>query len=234
MGRSSADGSPLISQGLVFMSSRLDEHQGRSEFFSSAKKLALGFFAERFETLAIGLGSDLIRPPGALDELSFLSCCTRCDKCIEACPQDSLIKADAKTGLAIGTPYIDPRTTPCYLCTELPCITACPEGALIWPTRATNGGFSRSGPAAVFIGTAEISSELCLTYEAPNRTPMSCQVCVDRCPYPGIAIKMKPNLDQTHAHPEVVSEFCTGCGLCVFGCPTDPSAIKIIPKQKFN
>ena len=101
------------------MSQRLDENQGRSDFFSSIKTLAFGFLAERFEGLTTGLGAHLIRPPGALDELSFLSSCTRCDKCIEACPQDALIKADAKTGLAIGSPHIDPRRTPCFLCTEL-------------------------------------------------------------------------------------------------------------------
>jgi len=108
------------------MHRHLDEKQGRSDFFSSVKALAFGFLAERLEGLTTGLGAHLIRPPGALDELSFLSACTRCDKCIEACPQDALIKADAKTGLAVGTPHIDPRRTPCFLCTELPCITACP------------------------------------------------------------------------------------------------------------
>ncbi|MFZ9834459.1 MAG: 4Fe-4S dicluster domain-containing protein [Holophagaceae bacterium] len=216
------------------MPQRLDENQGRSDFFSSIKTLAFGFLAERFEGLTTGLGAHLIRPPGALDELSFLSSCTRCDKCIEACPQDALIKADAKTGLAVGSPHIDPRRTPCFLCTELPCVTACPEGALVWPTRLTQGGFNRSGPEAVFIGTAEIASDLCLTYEAEGRAASSCQVCVDRCPYPNLAIKMEFNEEHTFAHPEVVSEFCTGCGLCVFGCPTDPAAIKIIPKQQLN
>ena len=55
------------------MSQRLDENQGRSDFFSSIKTLAFGFLAERFEGLTTGLGAHLIRPPGALDELSFLS-----------------------------------------------------------------------------------------------------------------------------------------------------------------
>lgn len=33
------------------MSQRLDENQGRSDFFSSIKTLAFGFLAERFEGL---------------------------------------------------------------------------------------------------------------------------------------------------------------------------------------
>ena len=70
--------------------------------------------------------------------------------------------------------------------------------------------------------------------EAEGRAASSCQVCVDRCPYPNLAIKMEFNEEHTFAHPEVVSEFCTGCGLCVFGCPTDPAAITIIPKQQLN
>lgn len=133
------------------MSQRLDENQGRSDFFSSIKTLAFGFLAERFEGLTTGLGAHLIRPP--VRSMNFLlSSCTRCDKCIEACPQDALIKADAKTGLAIGSPHIDPRRTPCFLCTELPCVTACPEGALVWPTRLTHGGLTALGPRRFLLG----------------------------------------------------------------------------------
>lgn len=216
------------------MPRRLDELQGRSDFFGAVKTLALGFLADRIEGLTTGLGSHLLRPPGAIDELSFLSSCTRCDKCIEACPQDALIKADAKTGLALGTPYLEPRRTPCFLCTELPCITACPEGALIWPTRSTPGGFNRSGPEAVFMGIAEIHTERCLTYDTEDHTASACQVCVDRCPYPNLAIRMEFTEGHALAHPIVVDEFCTGCGLCEFGCPTDPSAIQVIPKQQLS
>ena len=31
-----------------------------------------------------------LRPPFAQDELEFLLLCSRCDKCIEACPHDVL------------------------------------------------------------------------------------------------------------------------------------------------
>ena len=32
----------------------------------------------------------MIRPPGALDEMSFLGACVRCGQCVRDCPYDSL------------------------------------------------------------------------------------------------------------------------------------------------
>ena len=34
----------------------------------------------------------LLRPPGAISEQAFLQACTRCDKCIIACPKDAILK----------------------------------------------------------------------------------------------------------------------------------------------
>ena len=49
----------------------------------------------------------LLRPPGAVTERQFLQDCTRCDKCIHACPKDAIVKAPKKFGfLVMGTPYI--------------------------------------------------------------------------------------------------------------------------------
>jgi NAD-dependent dihydropyrimidine dehydrogenase PreA subunit len=33
------------------------------------------------------------------------------------------------------------------------------------------------------------------------------------------------------AHPEVVEDHCTGCGLCSFGCPTPDPAIVVEPRE---
>ena len=43
------------------------------------------------------------RPPGALDEVSFLSLCTRCDLCAEVCPAQAILKAPPAAGLAAAT-----------------------------------------------------------------------------------------------------------------------------------
>jgi ferredoxin-type protein NapG len=46
------------------------------------------------------------------------------------CPYDSIILADADEGNGVGTPFIDSLRRGCYLCPLLPCILACPSGAL--------------------------------------------------------------------------------------------------------
>jgi NAD-dependent dihydropyrimidine dehydrogenase PreA subunit len=113
---------------------------------------------------------------------------------------------------------------PCFLCTALPCVTACPEGALVWPKLR-----ELEGPAAVRMGTARVRAGRCLTYEGPERTAQPCRTCVDRCPYPGVAIRMTEG-ESGPAHPEVLEAFCTGCGLCSFGCPTPEPAIIVEPR----
>jgi len=212
------------------MAKKLDEPHDRGDFLKSLGTLMAGFVAMRVEEAVTGAGPALLRPPGALDEFDFLLACTRCDKCIQACPQDSILKAGAQAVLAAGTPAIIPRNMPCFLCTSLPCITACPEGALVWPTRKV-GDQVLEGPPAVKMGTARVKPRLCLTYEHSERPAQPCTTCVDRCPYPGVAIRMGEPAEGELAHPEVVADFCTGCGLCVFGCPTPEPAIIVEPGE---
>jgi ferredoxin-type protein NapG len=223
------------------VSRRLDEPQGRGAFFKSLGTLMAGFIAERIEDAVVSAGPVLLRPPGALDELAFLTACTRCDRCLPACPQEAILKAPAGAGLSAGTPYLQPRGIPCFLCSELPCIPACPEGALVWPRRG-----ALAGPRAVRMGTARIKTALCLTYPAPDREPEACRLCVDRCPFPGEAIRLSgPQPDgrtpdgrtpdgrtpDGPSHPEVLPDHCTGCGLCVFACPASEPAIVVDPRR---
>ncbi|BDU70838.1 4Fe-4S dicluster domain-containing protein [Mesoterricola silvestris] len=212
------------------MAKHLDEPHDRGDFFKSLGTLMAGFVAMRVEDAVTGTGPSLLRPPGALDEFDFLLACTRCDKCIDACPQDSILKAGPQTALATGTPYILTRNMPCFLCTALPCITACPEGALVWPKRKV-GEQVLDGPPAVKMGTARVKRRLCLTYEREGETSQPCTTCVDRCPYPGVAIRMAEAREGELAHPEVLADFCTGCGLCSFGCPTPEPAIVVDARE---
>jgi len=72
----------------------------------------------------------LLRPPAAVDEDDFLALCVKCGQCLQVCPYDSIILADADEGEGVGTPFIDPFRRGCYLCPLLPCVLACPSGAL--------------------------------------------------------------------------------------------------------
>jgi len=72
----------------------------------------------------------LLRPPGALNEDIFLASCIKCGQCLQVCPPEVIKLAGISQGFGIGTPYIIPREGGCILCSGLPCVLACPTGAL--------------------------------------------------------------------------------------------------------
>lgn len=213
------------------MAKKLDEPQERGDFFKSLGTLFAGFVANRIEEAVTGLGPKLLRPPGALDEFEFLTKCTRCDKCIRACPENAILKAGAGGGLALNTPYIDPRSIPCFLCTTLPCIAECEDEALVWPRLTRADGTVLEGPKATRMGTAVVKQDVCVTWETLDRPGRACRICVDRCPYPEEALRLVAEDGDELPHPVVVADACTGCGLCVFSCPAEPSAIIVEPRR---
>jgi ferredoxin-type protein NapG len=211
---------------------KLDEPQERGDFFKSLGTLLAGFVANSLEEAITGLGPKLLRPPGALDEFEFLTKCTRCDKCMRACPENAILVAPPSAGLALKTPFIDPRNVPCFLCTKLPCIAACEDGALLWPRRNLADGTVIEGPSAARMGTAHVKQSRCVTWETMDRQARACRICVDRCPYPGVAIHLaEPEEGEPAGHPEVDADTCTGCGICVFACPAEPAAIVVEPRR---
>ena len=214
------------------MAKKFEEPQARGDFFRSLGTLFAGFVASQIEDAVTGVGPRLLRPPGALDEFAFLTACTRCDKCIRACPENAIRKAGPNMGLALNTPYLEPRGIPCFLCTTLPCVTACEDEALVWPRRTQADGTVLEGPRAVRMGTAKVKPGRCVTWDTETREARACRACVDRCPYPEEAIRIAaPKEGEAVGHPEVIAEVCTGCGLCVFACPTAEPAILVEPRR---
>lgn len=156
----------------------------------------------------------LLRPPGAISERAFLQACTRCDKCIHACPKDAIQRVPKKMGfLIMDTPYIDPLKVPCVMCDDLPCISACEDEALL-PVPG--------GPADVEMGYAILDKKKCQSYGHTF-----CQQCIIDCPVPGAITQ---NREQ---QPIFHKDICTGCGVCVRSCSTVniPVAIKIKPQM---
>ncbi len=155
-----------------------------------------------------------LRPPGVSgSEADFLAACIRCGRCVQACPFDTLALAGIGAGASAGTPWLDARAVPCHLCKgedSLLCIDACPSGALA-PV---------AGTRAIRMGVAELDLEQCLAW---NR--QICRVCWRACPLPDEAIRFDPL-----GRVEIVAEACIGCGLCDWACPTEPSAIRMIPE----
>jgi ferredoxin-type protein NapG len=160
-----------------------------------------------------------LRPPGALDEKRFLGACVRCGKCAQACPYKSIRLAGPESGAGIGTPHIVAREEPCYLCPDLPCIKACPSGAL---DRELND------IEKVRMGTAVIvDRENCLSIRG-----LRCEVCYRQCPLIDKAITIEPrHNDRTGTHsimePVVHREKCVGCGICEKTCVREKPVIVV-------
>lgn len=146
------------------------------------------------------------RPPGALDEADFVDACTRCGKCVEACPHQAIWTFTDAAGELAGTPVLLPERRPCAMCSGFPCTTACTDGAL----RAVQGAWWS-------LGKVRIVEERCLAYRGPE-----CGACVGLCPGGLVGMRLS-------AWKPVVEDVCIGCGACIAACPTDPAAIELEP-----
>lgn len=159
-----------------------------------------------------------IRPPGAIAEADFNAKCIKCGQCVRACPYDTLELASAGDPIPIGTPYFIPRNVPCYMCEDIPCVPACPTGAL--DHGLTNIDDSRMGLAVIDI-------ENCLSWQG-----LRCEVCYRECPVKDKAISIENHPRKLSKHslfvPLVHSDGCTGCGICEKTCPTEVAAIRIV------
>lgn len=132
------------------------------------------------------------RPPWALEEAAFVTACTRCDACIDACPQHILSKGDG------GFPIVKFDSNGCNECKR--CEAICSKNAIVsrpgqqpWTWRAV------VGPS-------------CLAAQR-----VECRVCGEMCD--AGAIRFRPSLSGV-SQPEVSASECTGCGQCVGPCPT--------------
>lgn len=182
--------------------------------------LALG--AGIYARQASALPATAIRPPGALPEDDFLAACVRCGLCVRDCPYHTLKLAKLGDKVATGTPYFEARRIPCEMCEDIPCVLACPTGAL--DRSLTDIGKAKMGLAVL------IDQENCL-----NFLGLRCDVCYRVCPVIDKAITLErmhnPRSDR-HAMllPTVHSEYCTGCGKCEQACVLPgESAIKVLP-----
>jgi ferredoxin-type protein NapG len=162
-----------------------------------------------------------LRPPGALDERAFQGACIRCGLCVRDCPYKILDLARPEQPIATGTPYFTARTGPCEMCEDIPCVKACPTGALDHALTDINA--ARMGLAVL------VDQETCL-----NFLGLRCDVCYRVCPLLDKAITLEPQHNaRTGKHtlfiPVVHSDQCTGCGKCEKGCVLEQAAIKVLP-----
>lgn len=201
----------------------------RRRFLSAAARAAggcalvgagLAYLAQ--ETRA--LPADALRPPGALPEDEFLSACIRCGLCVRDCPYDTLRLAELGAGgPATGTPYFTARNVPCEMCDDIPCVGACPTGALDKSLDVIDD--ARMGVAVL------VDQENCL-----NFLGLRCDVCYRVCPVIDEAITLEVSHNARSGHhaifaPTVHSDHCTGCGKCEQSCVLPEAAIKVLPAR---
>jgi len=199
-----------------------------------------------------------LRPPGAVDEKKFLALCIKCGQCLQVCPYHSIKLSDMAMGHGIGTPYIDADIRGCYACDAVPCVLACPSGALDHHTEK---------PDDINMGIAVLEfPDTCLamtntivpdnyadkiknfTSNARNVTPQEiellermdefkdkeCTLCADMCPIPSpmSAIMMVDN-NSGGKKPEIY-DGCIGCGVCQEVCPTSTPSIVVKPRMTYD
>ncbi len=181
--------------------------------------LGLGFYSQQ----ARSLPPTAIRPPGALVEEDFTAACIRCGLCVRDCPYDTLKLARLGEMVTTGTPYFTARDVPCEMCEDIPCVKACPTGALNPELEDIDD--ARMGLAAL------IDEETCLNFQG-----LRCDVCYRVCPLIEEAITLELQHNQrsgSHAFfiPTVHSDACTGCGKCEHACVLPEAAIKVFPRK---
>lgn len=174
-----------------------------------------------YQRQARALPATAIRPPGVGDEKEFQAACIRCGLCVRDCPYDTLRLAQLGDAVALGTPYFEARDVPCEMCDHIPCVKACPTGALDPALADINK--ARMGLAVV------VDQEACIAFQG-----LRCEVCFNVCPVRGSAITLAyQHNDRSGKHalfiPVVHSKDCTGCGKCEKACILEEAAIKVFP-----
>ncbi len=198
----------------------------RREFLLDAAKMACGAGAlgaglALYGKQAAARPAEALRPPGALEEGGFLGACLRCGLCVRGCPYDVLSLARPEQPVATGTPFFTARAKPCEMCEDIPCVKACPSGAL--DHALTDIGKAKMGLAVLS------DHETCL-----NFLGLRCDVCYRVCPRIDKAITLETlHNERTGKHamflPTVHSDQCTGCGKCEAACVLESAAIKVLP-----
>jgi len=198
----------------------------RREFLLDTAKMAcgvgaLGLGLAAYSSRSLALPAGAIRPPGAGLEDEFQGACIRCGLCVRDCPYDILTLATPDQPVATGTPFFVARAKPCEMCEDIPCVKACPTGAL--DHSLIDIKKAKMGLAVL------VDHETCLNFQG-----LRCDVCYRVCPAidKAITLDLQHN-ERTGKHtlflPTVHSEACTGCGKCEAACVLEVAAIKVYP-----
>ena len=161
-------------------------------------------------------------------------------------------------GHGVGTPYIDATRRGCYACNAVPCVLACPSGAL---------DHSCEKAEDIQMGVAVLEfPDRCL---AMNNTPVpdnyldemkaftesvnnvtelelqlldkmsgyagkECTLCADICPIPNPLSAISMVRDSGGGSKPEIYDGCIGCGACEEICPTQTPSIVVKPRVTYD
>jgi ferredoxin-type protein NapG len=190
-----------------------------------------------------------LRPPGAVDEHEFLGLCIKCGQCLQVCPYHSIELADWGKGHGMGTPYIDASVRGCWACKGVPCVLACPTGALAHdcekPEDITMGiavlefpdtclaitntplpkGFSNKMTKFTASVNNVTQNELDILKKLESFEGKQCTLCADMCPIPSPMSAISMVSDKDGGRRPEIYDGCIGCGACEEVCPTTKPSI---------
>jgi len=206
----------------------VSESVSRREFLINSARLAttttlIATGLLSYSKYSYSLPAKAIRPPGALNEKAFNAACIRCGLCVNDCPFPTLSLATLKDDVALGTPFFTAREAGCEMCDDIPCVKACPTGAL--DKNLTDINDAKMGLARI------VDTKGCIAYQG-----LRCEVCFNVCPIRGkaITIEMRHNKrsgKHTMFIPIVNYDHCTGCGKCEQACIMEEAVIKVLPTK---
>lgn len=141
-----------------------------------------------------------LRPPHAVPETDFVARCIKCQRCLMVCPLSVIRMGTWDEGLrVVRTPVLDFHQGWCNFC--MLCTQVCPTGALAPET--IKGWYRPKLP----LGRAHLTDH-CIALKAGG-----CSRCYEVCPDQAIVLKAD--------HVPQITADCTGCGRCVFECPSN-------------
>ncbi|PAF41120.1 ferredoxin-type protein NapG [Helicobacter sp. 11S03491-1] len=206
----------------------LSRRKNLVKIFQTAGMIAVGGLVWSAYVHEAKASAPFLLPPGARQKDEFLKSCIKCGMCVEACPYYTLKLAQPQDGIVVGIPYFTPREIPCYMCEDIPCLKACPSGAL--DKNLLKDGDSLNINQAR-MGVAIIDTKHCIAYGG-----IQCDACYRACPLIDKALYLEYKRNKnTHKHalllPMVDNGICTGCGKCEQACITQVASIRVLPHE---
>lgn len=139
-----------------------------------------------------------IRPPWSKDESLFTDLCSRCNACIEVCPENIIIAGSGKF------PVLDFEKGECTFCHH--CVDACQYGAF---------DTKQKQPWHIKIAIKD---------DCLSKIGVVCRSCSEICNQNVIKFRVQiggvPNI-------QLDTNKCNGCGACIGICPKNAITMKV-------